>query len=191
VAGGPEFPADGLTLRGRAANSGVLWLVGLLGAVVAVSDIAVGLQWLWAGRPFSALFGAAGVVLTICTVLLAAVLALTVVEVRRQRYAMSTAGLDLPWRTRGPDLRLAWTEIQMITRWYDDAPGGRTMGVAVFVAEPQRLLAEAGRSALANQEARGTPVVVDLTDVPGGTVWFFAAARWYAGLVGRDDLLLV
>lgn len=191
-----DYPTQGLVLRGRTGNSVVLWLVGLLAGLVVASDVVVVVEWLLRGQPRSLLFVLAGIVLAASTVLLVVTTALTALGVRGQRYRVSAQGIDLPWRSRRPDLHLPWYEIQAIARRYDSAPGGRVMGVAVFVVRPDRFLTgdrPAGtRSRLADEHMQryGSPIFLDLTDVPGGTVRFFNAVRHYAAGVGHPDLVL-
>lgn len=198
MSGHAEFPPQGLVLRGRTGNSAALWIVGLLGIVVLVSDVVVALQWLLVGRPASAMYVFAGVVLAVSTLLLAGTASAASRGVRRQRYSVGLHGLDLAWKTGRLDLRLPWREIEAIARRYDAAPGMSTMGVAVFVTSPERFVGTTrgwpgspARQARQHLRDHGTPIYLDLTDVGGGTVRFFAAARFYADRAGRDDLVLL
>jgi hypothetical protein len=148
---------DGLELRGTNRNSVALWLIGMLGGVVLTSDIVVFTQWLVRGRPAGVIYVFAGTVLLLSTLVLAGVAGLAVLAVRRQRYAMSIRGLELPRQSTC----LPWTEITV----------GRGTGraeIMLFVAR------------------RRKPIHLDLSEVPGGSVRFLAAARWYADQAGVD-----
>ena len=148
---------DGVVLRGVNRYSVPLWLIGILGGVVLASDIVVFAQWLVRGRPVGVIYVFAGVVLLLSTLVMAGVAALAVLAVRRQHYGLSISGLDLP---RLPT-SLPWTEITEI--------GQRSQAeVLVFVARQHK------------------PIDIDLSDVPGGSVRFLAAARWYADKAGVD-----
>jgi hypothetical protein len=188
-----EFPPRGLVLRGRSGNSSTLWLIVILTGVVIVSDLLVLLQWWLRGQPQTPLFTAVATVLTAATVLLCGTTALAVLGIRRQRYILTEQGIDLPWRGPRPDLHLPWSEIRGMARRYEATPAGQTMGVAIFVAGPDRLLKPRwlrSRRAADHIERFGTPIFLDLSDVDGGTVRFFAATRFYAGQAGRSDLVL-
>jgi hypothetical protein len=192
-----DLPPEGIALRGKPRNSMAVSTILLLGVIVAVSDIAVAVQWLLRGREKSALFVFAGVVLVLCTVLVVGVVVLAMLGVRRQRYGMSEQGLRIPWRTRRLDLCLPWHEIEAIVRQYGREAGASIMGVAVVVSDAERVLphrwrwpGSAARRAAERVREHGTPVYLDLTDVAGGTVFFFAAARCYATRAGRTDLTL-
>ena len=197
MTGVAHFPPRGVALRARTSNSGLLWIVGCLAGVVVCGDLVVGLQWLRVGRPGSPLFIFAGLALLLGSVLVGGATVLTVAGVRRQQYAMSAHGLALSWRTRHFDVLLPWSEIDSISRRYERAPGGNAMGVAVFVTDPRRFLdsqhaafGSPARSAAGYLREHGTPIYLDLTEVAGGTVRFFDAARWYADLAGCQDLVL-
>jgi hypothetical protein len=148
---------DGVVLRGANRNSVALWLIGILGGVVLASDIVVFTQWLVRDRPGGVIYVFAGTVLALSTLVLAGVAGLAVLAVRRQRYALSVRGLEIP---RLPTY-LPWSEITAIS-----PRSGRNGAVVVF----------AGRR----------PIDLDLSDVPGGSVRFLAAARWYADQAGVD-----
>jgi hypothetical protein len=198
VSAGPatDYPPEGVALRGRTGDSVVLWVVALLAGLVLASDIVVAVEWLLRGQPRSPLFVVAGIVLAGSTVLLVATTLLTAVGVRGQRYVVSGQGIDLPWRSRHTDLHLPWYEIQALARRYDSAPGSRMMGVAVFVVRPDRFMSgnrrvgTLSRRAAEHMRRYGTPIFLDLTDVPGGTVRFFNAVRHYAPGADHPDLVL-
>jgi hypothetical protein len=179
-----KFPPEGFVLRGRSSNSVALWLVCILAGVVLVSDLVVALQWLFRGQPSSPLFVFAGTALTISTVLLAATIVLTVFGVRKQQYSIGPKGLTLGAGRRASHVE--WSEIRAISRQYQKSPGGGTMGVAVFVERPERFASI--RMAAEHVREYGTPIYLDLTDVNGGTLRFFAAVRHYAK--GRTSLVL-
>ena len=192
-----DLPRGGIELRGRPGNSAAVWTILLLGVVVVLSDAVVAVEWLVQGRPRSPLFVFAGVVLLLGTLLVAGAGVLAVLGVRRQRYGMSEQGLRVPWRTRRLDLCLPWHEIDAIVRRYGKEAGAGVMGVAVVVGDADRVLprrwrwpgSEARRAEQRRLE-HGSPVYLDLTDVAGGTVFFFTAARCYATRAGRPDLTL-
>jgi hypothetical protein len=178
--------------RGKSGNSGTVWAIGALGGIVLIIDLVAGVRWLVRGRPASPIHVFAAVVLVLSTLLLCGTAVLAVSGVRRQRYAMNDHGLAIPWRTRRLDLHLPWTEIQAIGRRYDKAIGGGTVGVAVFVVNPERFLkarwawwGSPARRAQEHQRTYGSPIYLDLTDIDGGTMRFLAAARWYADRDGR------
>jgi hypothetical protein len=187
------FPPDGVVLRGRSGNSNTLWLVAILAGVVIVSDLLVLLQWWLRGQPATPLFLVDAAVLTAATVLLSATTALTALGVRRQRYVLTSDGLRLAWGRTRHDLDLPWSEIRAVVRRYEATWAGQTMGVSIFVAQPDRSLKPRwlrSRRAADHMERYGTPIFLDLTDVDGGTVRFFAAARFYATQAGRSGLVL-
>lgn len=178
-----EYPPDGVALCGKSGNSVVLWFVLALGGVVVVSDAAVALEWLLSGRPGGLRFLSAGGVLAASTLLLAGTAAVTAIGVRQQRYRVGPHGIELPWRARRLDLCVPWQDVRRLVRTYERAPGGAQMGVAIFVEAPHRLMngrfGTASASAQRHLRRYGTPIHLDLTDVPGGTVRFLAAARHY------------
>ncbi len=174
-----------------------VWTILLLGCVVVLSDGVVAVQWVLRGQPRSPLFVFAGVVLLLCTLLVSGAAVLAAFGVRRQRYGMSERGLSIPWRTRRLDLYLPWEAIEAIERRYDREAGASVMGVAVVVSDAERALpsrwrwpGSEARKAEQRRLEHGTPVYLDLTDVAGGTVFFFRAARSYATRAGRPDLTL-
>ena len=192
-----DLPPGGIELRGRPGNSTAVWTILLLGVVVVLSDAVVAVEWLLGGRPRSPLFVFAGVVVVLGTLLVTGAMVLAVVGVRRQRYGMSERGLRVPWRTRRLDLCLPWHEIDAIVRRYGKEAGAGVMGVAVVVGDADRVLprrwrwpGSESRRAEQRRLEHGSPVYLDLTDVAGGTVFFFTAARCYATRAGRPDLTL-
>ena len=192
-----DLPPGGIELRGRPGNSTAVWTILLLGAVVVLSDGVVAVEWVLRDRPRAPLFVFAAVVLGLCTLLVAAVAVMAALGVRRQRYGMSEGGLRVPWRTRRLDLCLPWPEIEEIVRRYGKEAGASVMGVAVMVSDAERVLPKRwrwpgteSRRAEARRLEHGSPVYLDLTDVAGGTVFFFEAARCYAERAGRRNLTL-
>jgi hypothetical protein len=192
-----DLPPEGVELRGEPGRSTAVWTILVLGAVVVLSDGVVGVEWLLRGRPRSPLFVFAAVVLVLCTLLVSGAAVLAALGVRRQRYAMSERGLRVPWRTRRLDLCLPWHEIDAIVRRYGKEAGASVMGVVVVVGDAERVLprrwrwpGSESRRAEQRRLEHGSPVYLDLTDVAGGTVFFFTAARCYASRAGRPDLTL-
>jgi hypothetical protein len=192
-----DLPPGGIELRGRPGSSMAVWTILLLGAVVVASDGVVSVQWLLRGRPASPLFVFAAVVLVLASLLVAGAAVLAALGVRRQRYGMSERGLSVPWRTRRLDLCLPWPEIDAIVRRYGKEAGASVMGVAVVLGDAERVLprrwrwpGSESRKAERRRLEHGSPVYLDLTDVAGGTIFFFAAARCYATRAGRPDLTL-
>jgi hypothetical protein len=163
-----------------------LWLVCILAGVVFVSDLIVALQWLFRGQPSSPLFVFAGTALALSTVMLAVTIVLTVFGVRRQQYSIGPDGLRVGVGRAGKRALVGWSEIRAISRRYQKSPGGGTMGVAVYVERPERFASI--RLAAEHVREYGTPIYLDLTDVNGGTLRFFAAVRHYSA--GRTDLVL-
>jgi hypothetical protein len=179
-----RFPPEGFVLRGRSSNSVALWLVSILAGIVLVSDLVVALQWLFRGQPGSPLFVFAGTVLGISTILLAGTIALAIFGVRRQQYSIGPEGLTVGAGRRASTVQ--WPEIRAVSRQYQRSPGGGTMGVAVFVVRPERFASI--RLAAEHVREYGTPIYLDLTDVNGGTLRFFAAVRHYSA--GRGSIVL-
>lgn len=194
--GRAHFPRDGVELRGRSVNSVAVWLVGTCASAVAASDLAVVGQWILRGQPVTPLFVAAAVVMVAATALLSVLLVLARRTVRRQCYRISPAGLNVPWHTTGPDLVLPWLEILAIERQYESAPAARTMGVAIYVERSERFsqgprpVGSPARRAADHLARYDTPIYLDLTDVPGGTLRFFAAIRHYGRGRARRDLVI-
>jgi hypothetical protein len=195
-AGAAGFPASGLTMRGRPGHSAASLSIGIFAAVVAVSDCAVAGQWYFRGRPGSILFVVSAGILAVVTVLLTVLLVLARLGVRRQQYRISTEGIEVPWRGRRHNELLAWSEITAIERHYHHGSGERGMGVAIFVVDPARLHrvghegATPAHRADDNRSRFGTPIYVELTDIPGGTLRFLAAVQHYGVGQLRDDLAL-
>lgn len=156
---------SGAELRGRLSLSAAAWVTGLLGVVVLVSDLVVLVSWLLRGRPEHPLYLAAGAILVLVTLVVACTFALAAMTVRRQRYVIGPDGITVRGR-----LEVPWSTIVGLERVYGDEPRERTLTIAVHRVAPP------SSSTTTAEE----PLYLDLTDVPGGAVRFFALVRQYA-----------
>ncbi|HEX6501006.1 MAG TPA: hypothetical protein VF054_18545 [Micromonosporaceae bacterium] len=161
---------SGTELRGRLSLSAATWVSALFAVVVLGCDLVVVAVWLLRGRPTGSLYLTAGAILALLTVVLAGTVALSAADVRRQRYLIDRHGITVRGRVHVP-----WSRIVELERVYSEKPRDRSVAIAVHQWTPRTSPYDGPA-----EQPSYDPLYLDVTDVPGGTVRFFALVRRYA-----------